>query len=165
MDCNLAEGIAVFVQEKAKYEPRFEEAGWRFLPTPDVRMQPLNKGIAKYLICLDNEREHGVGSVDAMRTQVYATLDAFAKEGVKTVAMNAIHCNALPNPNVRPESYQNGFVEEYVAAHPDAFNTICLVDKRGGFKNFTMQFDVTLEKLIDQFVKNKGISANDLKYK
>lgn len=135
MDCNLAEGIAVFVQEKAKYEPRFEKAGWRFLPTPNASLQPLNKGIAKYLICVDNDRDHGVKSVEDMRAQVVATLDAFAKAGVKTISMNGIRCDDRSDPNIRPEAYQRQFVEEYVAAHPDAFDTICLVDKHGGFNH------------------------------
>ena len=130
---SIAEGIAVFVQEEGKYKPHFQKAGWRFLPTPDVRIQPLNKGIAKYLICLDNERVHGVESVDAMRTQVYTTLDAFAKAGVKTVAMNGIRCDDLPDRNIRPEAYQMRFVEEYIAGHPDAFDIVYLVDLRGGF--------------------------------
>ena len=135
MDCNLAEGIAVFVQEKAKHEPRFEEAGWKFLPTPNASLQHLNKGIAKYLICFDNDRDNGVKSIDDMRAQVVATLDAFAKESVKTIAMNGIRCDDRPDPNIRPEAYQRQYVEEYVAAHPDAFDTICLVDLHGGFKH------------------------------
>ena len=132
---SIAEGIAVFVQEEGKYRPHFQEAGWKFLPTQNATLQPLNKGIAKYLICLDNERVHGVESVDAMRTQVYTTLDAFAKAGVKTVAMNGIKVNEIPDKTSRPEVYQRQFVEEYVAAHPDAFDTICLVDKCGGLNH------------------------------
>lgn len=132
---SIAEGIAVFVQEEGKYRPHFQEAGWKFLPTPNASLQPLNKGIAKYLICLDNERVHGVESVDAMRTQVYTTLDAFAKAGVKTVAMNGIKVNEIPDKTTRPEAYQRQYVEEYVASHPDAFDTICLVDLHGGFNH------------------------------
>ncbi|MBO4632590.1 MAG: hypothetical protein J5858_11765, partial [Lentisphaeria bacterium] len=116
LDDNIAEGIAVFVQEEGKYRPRFQEAGWDFFPTQEVKIQPLNKGIAKYLICLDNERVHGVESIDAMRAQVYATLDAFAKAGVKTVAMNGIKVNEIPDKTSRPEAYQRQYVEEYVAA-------------------------------------------------
>ena len=55
------------------------------------------------------------------------------KGGVKSVAMNGIRCDDRPDPNVRPEAYQKRFVEEYVAAHPDAFDAIYLVDLRGGF--------------------------------
>lgn len=183
LDDNIAEGIAVFVQEEGKYKPHFQKAGWRFLPTPDVRMQPLNKGIAKYLICLDNERVHGVESVDDMRAQVVATLDAFAKESVKTIAMNGIRCDDRPDPNIRPEAYQRQYVEEYVAAHPDAFDTICLVDLHGGFKHccknsitlntkqrrIVMPHDnkneLGLEKMFNEYVKQKDISSDKLEYK
>lgn len=134
LDDNIAEGIAVFVQEDGKYRPRFREAGWDFSPTPDVRIQPLNKGIAKYLICLDNEHEHRVGSIDAMRAQVYATLDAFREAGVRTVAMNGIYIDSYPEKNIRPEAYQRRHVEDYLAEHPNVFKSVSLVDLRGGFR-------------------------------
>ena len=56
-----------------------------------------------------------------------------AKAGAKTVAMNGIRCDSRPDMNIRPEAYQKRFVEEYVAGHPDAFDTVYLVDLRGGF--------------------------------
>ena len=99
--------------------------------TPAAADEPAG-GIVRLFVYVDNS-EKIVSSVDDMRRQVNDTLDAFARGGVRTVAMNGIRCDDRPDPDVRPEAYQKQFVEEYVAAHPDAFEAIYLVDLRGGF--------------------------------
>ena len=68
-----------------------------------------------------------------MRRQVEDTLDALGALGAKTVAMNGIRSYTLPDRASRQETYQRRFVEEYVEKHPGVFETIWLVDKRGGF--------------------------------
>lgn len=69
-----------------------------------------------------------------MREQVKDTLAAFGALGAKTVTMNGIRSRTLPDKTTRPEQYQRQFVEEYVEQHPCVFETIWLVDKRGGFE-------------------------------
>ena len=93
--------------------------------------EPLD-GIARHLVFFDN-MEKEVNTVEDMRRQVDDTLDAFAKLGAKTVAMNGIRSRTLPDKASRPEAYQRRFVDEYVGKHPGVFETIWLVDKRGGF--------------------------------
>lgn len=87
---------------------------------------------ARHLVVFDNlVRE--ILTVEDMREQVNETLSIFAGLGAKTVAMNGIRSRTLPDKTTRPEQYQRQFVEEYLENHPFAFETVWLVDKRGGF--------------------------------
>ena len=89
-------------------------------------------GCTRHLVVFDNlVRE--ILTVEDMREQVNETLSIFAGLGAKTVAMNGIRSRTLPDRTTRPEQYQRQFVEEYLENHPFAFETIWLVDKRGGF--------------------------------
>lgn len=140
LNSDLAEGIAVFVPPgmvgiRLESESFLSMFGMTEFGRPEMVVHapaaPVD-GIVKLFVYVDNS-EKEISSVDDMRKQVNDTLDAFAKGGVKTVAMNGIRCDDRPDENIRPEAYQKQFVEEYVAAHPDAFEAIYLVDLRGGF--------------------------------
>ena len=138
MNDHRTEGIAIFVFELAKYRTFIDKIPLDNIPTADVKVQRLQKplhGITKYLACIDNEGERFIQNVDAMRAAVFATLDAFRKIGARSIAMSGIKVKEIPNQTSRPEAYQRQYVEEYVAAHPDAFDTICLVDLHGGFNH------------------------------
>jgi len=89
-------------------------------------------GITRHLVFFDNLKKK-IETVEDMRRQVEDTLDALGALGAKTVAMNGIRSRTLPDRTSRPEAYQRRFVEEYVEKHPGVFETIWLVDKRGGF--------------------------------
>ena len=140
LNSDLAEGIAVFVPPgmvgiRLESESFLSMFGMTEFGQPEmVVYAPAapGEGIVRLFVYVDNS-EKVISSVDDMRRQVNDTLDAFAKGGVKTVAMNGIRCDDRPDPNVRPEAYQKQFVEEYIAAHPDAFEAVYLVDLRGGF--------------------------------
>ena len=54
-------------------------------------------------------------------------------EGFTFIAMNAIRSRTIPNEKTRCEQYQRKFVEDYLKANPDIFDTVHLVDLRGGF--------------------------------
>ena len=138
---DLAEGIAVFVPQglvgiRLESESFLSMYGMTDFEQPEMVVYTpaaaAPTGVVRLFVYVDNS-EKIISSVEDMRRQVNDTLDAFAKGGVKSVAMNGIRCDDRPDPNVRPETYQKRFVEEYVAAHPDAFDTIYLVDLRGGF--------------------------------
>jgi hypothetical protein len=130
---NLSEGTAIFVFEYGKFTFALQAVGFLGDPTPNMDIRKMSiRGVERYLVCLDNE-QHPVNSVDAMRQQIYDTLDAFRERGVRTVSMNAIKIPNFPDNGERQEAYQKRFVKEYVADNPDAFDTIRLVDKRDGF--------------------------------
>ena len=140
LNSDLAEGIAVFVPPgmvgiRLESESFLSMFGMTEFGRPEMVVfapaAPVD-GIVKLFVYIDNS-EKPVSSVDDMRKQVNDTLDAFAKGGVRTVSMNGIRCDNRPDENIRPEAYQKQFVEEYVAAHPDTFEAIYLVDLRGGF--------------------------------
>lgn len=139
-DTSRAEGVAVFIPmglvgirlEAESFVRPFgvtdlcpKEMVVRSLPEP-------RDGIARHLVYFDNLRKE-VDTVEDMRRQVNDTLDAFAKLGAKTVAMNGIRSRTLPDKSSRQEAYQRRFVDEYVGKHPGLFETVWLVDKRGGF--------------------------------
>ena len=138
MNDHRTAGIAIFVFELDKYKDFIDEIPLDNIPTVDVKVQRLPKPlhrITKFLACIDNEGEHFIQTVDAMRAEVFAVLDAFRKVGARSVAMSSIKVNEIPDKSSRPEAYQRQYVEEYVASHPDAFDTICLVDLHGGFNH------------------------------
>lgn len=137
---NRAEGIAVFIPMglvgiRTEAEAFVSMFGIRnrspkymvvcSLPEPRC-------GIARHLVFFDN-MEKEILTVDDMRQQVNDTLDAFAGLGAKTVAMNAIRSRTLPDEKARCEQYQRKFVEDYLEANPGVFDTVHLVDLRGGF--------------------------------
>lgn len=139
LDPSLAEGIAVFIPQgltaiKSDAEDFFEQmygkkakGAFSFVPVS----KPGEK--LKYL-CLVNNAERQIASVDEMRSQIHKVLDEFARQGVRSVAMNGIRFDDRPDKAVRPEEYLRGIVEEYSAAHPESFEEIILVDFRGGFE-------------------------------
>ena len=148
-DTSRSEGIAVFIPmglvgirlEAEEFLRRFT----RYTPSDSDARNPIAKelvvysrpelsrlGNARHLVVFDNlVRE--ILTVEDMREQVNETLDIFAGLGAKTVAMNGIRSRTLPDKTTRPEQYQRQFVEEYLENHPFAFETVWLVDKRGGF--------------------------------
>jgi hypothetical protein len=136
----LAEGLAIFVPPgmagiRLESEAFLSMSGVTEFRTREIVVRTIaapEEGVARCFVYVDN-KEREVKSVDDMRAQVFAALDAFAKACVKTVAMNGIRCDSRPDMGVSPEEYQKRFVEEYVAGHPDAFKTVYLVDLRGGF--------------------------------
>ena len=142
---DLAEGIAVFIPPgmagiRLESESFLSMFGITEFRTREIVVRVLDaaetgNGAVRCFVYVDNQ-ERGIRSVDDMRAQVFAALDAFAKAGVKTVAMNGIRCDSRPDMTIRPEAYQKRFVEEYVAGHPDAFERIYLVDLRGGFNQY-----------------------------
>ena len=137
---DIAEGIAVFVPPgmagiRLESEAFLSLFGFTEFRTREIVVRMVDapgNGAVRCLVYADNQ-EREIRSVDDMRAQVFATLEAFEKAGAKTVAMNGIRCDDRPDPNIRPEAYQKRFVENYVAGHPDAFEAIYLVDLRGGF--------------------------------
>lgn len=140
LNADLAEGIAVFVPPglvgiRLESESFLSTFGMTEFERPEMIVhkpaQPVD-GIVRFFVYIDNS-EKRISSVDDMRRQVNDTLDAFARSGVKTVAMNRIRCDDRPDQSIRPEAYQKQFVKEYIEAHPDAFEMIYLVDLRGGF--------------------------------
>lgn len=138
MNDHRTEGIAIFVFELAKYRNFIDKIPLDNIPTADVKVQRLQKplhGTTRYLACINNERDHSIQNVDAMRAQVFAVLDAFREKKVRSVAMSGIKVNEIPDQTSRPEVYQRQYVEEYIVANPDAFDTICLVDLHGGFNH------------------------------
>ena len=138
LNYDLADGIAIFLAPGTGFrvdcQSFVRSFGVRDLEPQEmvVCSVPPTRGIARHLVYVDNENKR-INSIEDMRELVIATLDKFAALGAKTVAMNGIRCDDRPDPTIRPETYQKRFVEEYVAAHPDAFEAICLVDLRGGF--------------------------------
>ena len=139
-DTSRSEGIAVFIPMglvgiRAEAEVFVSMFGIRNLRPKNmiVCSWPESKcGIAKHLVFFDN-MEKEIFTVEDMREQVNETLSIFAGLGAKTVAMNGIRSRTLPDKTTRPEQYQRQFVEEYLENHPFAFETVWLVDKRGGF--------------------------------
>ena len=139
-DAGRAEGIAVFipmglVDIRSEAESFVREFGVTDLRPKDMVVCSLPepvRGIARHLVLFDN-LEKEINTVEDMRRQINDTLDVFADLGAKTVAMNGIRSRTLPDKTSRQESFQRRFVEEYVAKHPGVFETIWLVDKRGGF--------------------------------
>ncbi|MBO4632587.1 MAG: hypothetical protein J5858_11750 [Lentisphaeria bacterium] len=142
LNSDLAEGIAVFIPPgmagiRLESESFLSMFGITEFRTREIVVRVLaaleaGDGIVRCIVYADNQ-EREIRSVDDMRAQVFATLEAFEKAGAKTIAMNGIRCDSRPDMNARSEAYQKRFVEEYVAAHPDAFDVIYLVDLRGGF--------------------------------
>ena len=148
-DTSRSEGIAVFIPmglvgirlEAEEFLRRFT----RYTPYDSDARNSITKelvvyslpesflpGCARHLVVFDNlVRE--IRTVDDMREQVNETLSIFAGLGAKTVAMNGIRSRTLPDKTTRPEQYQRQFVEEYLENNPFAFETVWLVDKRGGF--------------------------------
>ena len=142
LNSDLAEGIAVFVPPgmvgiRLESESFLSMFGITEFRTREILVRVLDAaeagdGSVRCFVYVDNQ-EREIKSVNDMRSQVFATLDAFAKAGVKTVAMNGIRCDSRPDMEIRPEAYQKCFVEEYIAGHPDMFDAVYLVDLRGGF--------------------------------
>ena len=142
-DADRAEGIAVFipfglVSIRMDAEEFVRKFGVEDLKPKDMVVRSLPEppcGIIRHLVFFDN-LEKTVHNLEDMRKQVIDTLDAFAKLGAKTVAMNGIRCSEdLPDESVRPEQYQRKYVEEYLESHPGVFETVYLVDERGGFNH------------------------------
>ena len=139
-DTSRAEGIAVFIPMglvgiRAEAEVFVSMFGIRTRRPKDMIVCSLPEprcGIARHLVFFDNmERE--ILTIDDMRQQVNDTLDVFAGLGAKSVAMNAIRSRTLPDEKTRCEQYQRKFVEDYLEANPGIFDTVHLVDLRGGF--------------------------------
>ena len=139
-DTDRAEGVAVFIPMGLVGIRREAEDFVRAFGVTDLRPKKMVvsslpepvRGITRHLVFFDNlERE--IDTVEDMRRQIDDTLDAFAGLGARTVAMNGIRSRTLPDKTSRQEAFQKRFVEEYVGKHPGAFETIWLVDKRGGF--------------------------------
>ena len=139
-DADRAEGVAVFIPAGLAGIRWEADQFVRAFGVTDLRPKGMVvcslpepvRGIARHLVFFDNQKKT-VDTVEDMRRQINDTLDAFANLGAKTVAMNGIRSRTLPDESVRQETCQRQFVEEYVAKHPDVFETIWLVDKRGGF--------------------------------
>ena len=148
-DTSRSEGIAVFIPmglvgirlEAESFVRRFtrytscdHDARTRIAKELVVCSLPelSRPGRARHLVVFDNLIRE-ILTVEDMREQVNETLDIFAGLGARTVAMNGIRCRTLPDKTTRPEHYQRQFVEEYLENHPFAFETVWLVDKRGGF--------------------------------
>lgn len=139
-DTSRAEGIAVFIPMglvgiRAEAEAFVSLFGIRDRRPKDMIIcswPEARCGIARHLVFFDN-MEKEIYTVEDMRRQVNETLDAFAGLGAKTIAMNGIRCRTLPDEKTRCEQYQRKFVEDYLEAHPGIFDTVCLVDLRGGF--------------------------------
>ena len=147
-DTSRSEGIAVFipmglvgirleaeefVRRFTRYTPSDSDARNRIAKELVVYSRPeSSRPGARHLVVFDNLVKE-IRTVEDMREQVVETLDIFAGLGAKTVAMNGIRSRTLPDETARPEQYQRQFVEEYVENHPFAFETVWLVDKRGGF--------------------------------
>ena len=148
-DTSRSEGIAVFIPmglvgirlEAEEFVRRFT----RYTPCDSDARNSIAKelvvyslpessrpGCARHLVVFDNLIRE-IQTVEDMREQVNETLSIFAGLGAKTVAMNGIRSRTLPDKTTRPEQYQRQFVEEYLENHPFAFETVWLVDKRGGF--------------------------------
>ena len=133
IDKNLSEGNAVFVSELAKYRDALRAVGFKGSPLPVGRKEDgsLVVPVENSLACIDLEGERIIKSLDELHELVFATLDAFRNLGVKTLSMNGI--KYYPDIS-NSRKYQRQYVEKYIAQYPDAFDTICLVDKYGGFK-------------------------------
>ena len=147
-DTNRSEGIAIFIPRGlvgirleaeefvrgfTRYTPSDSDARNRIAKELVVYSLPeSSRPGARHLVVFDNLVKE-IRTVEDMREQVVETLDIFAGLGAKTVAMNGIRSRTLPHETARPEQYQRQFVEEYVENHPFAFETVWLVDKRGGF--------------------------------
>lgn len=139
-DTSRAEGIAVFIPMglvgiRAEAEAFASMFGIRTRRPKDMIVCSLPEpryGIARHLVLFDN-MEKEIHTVEDMRRQVNDTLDVFAGLGAKSVAMNAIRSRTLPDEKTRCEQYQRKFVEDYLEANPGIFDTVHLVDLRGGF--------------------------------
>ena len=153
LNYDLAEGIAIFLAPgtglRVDCQSFVRSFGVKDLNPQEmvVCSVPPTRGIARSLVYVDNGNKR-INSIEDMQGQVIATLDKFAELGARTVAMNGIRCNDLPDQNIRPEAYQRLFVEEFVADHPDTFDVINLVDLRSGFKD-------PIDGIIDLLI-NKG---------
>lgn len=139
-DTDRAEGVAVFIPAGLVGIRWEAESFVRSFGVTDLRPnkmvvcsqpEPVG-GIARYLVFFDNQ-EKEIRTVEDMRRQVNDTLDEFAALGAKTIAMNGIRSRTVPDETTRQETYQRQFVEKYIGKHPGVFETVWLVDKRGGF--------------------------------
>ena len=138
LNAEIAEGIAIFLpvgltEIRPDGEKFFTRASGK-MPSgarSDAPAKP-GTGLLKHLILIDNQIREITG-IEDMRSQIIEVLDTFAELKLKSAAMNGIRCGNLPDRTARPEQYQRQFVEEYLAAHPDAFEKIVLADARGGF--------------------------------
>ena len=145
-DFSRAEGIAIFIKKSSPIRLEAQEflryVGVRE-PRPSTLVLgalPKAVGIVKYLAYFNNS-EMDV-SLDVMHTEIFIALDALNRLGARTVAMNGIFCDKLPDKAIRPSFYsslntpepcQKWLVEDYLDEHPNIFDKIFLVDLRGGF--------------------------------
>lgn len=139
LDPSLAEGIAVFIppglafinhNARAFFEQmcgKKAEGAFSFVPVSKP------EGKLKFLCLVDNT-ERQIASVDEMRSQIHKVLDAFARQEVRSVAMNGIRFDDRPDKATRPEQYLRRIVEENLAEYPESFEEIILVDLYGGFE-------------------------------
>ena len=70
-----------------------------------------------------------------MQNLIYQILNTFRTKSIKSVAMNGIYCNNLPNKKIGSEKYHWQIIQEYLLLYPDVFDEILLVDLKGGFNN------------------------------
>jgi hypothetical protein len=137
LDRSLAEGIAVFIPEgltaiNPDANDFFQQVTGR-APAGAFEFAAVRSGEGQLkFLCLVDNNERKINSIDDMRSQIEEVLNAFAGKGVKSIAMNGIRCDNR-DQTIRPEKYQRQFVEEYLAKHPGVFEKIILVDARGGF--------------------------------
>ena len=140
LDNNLAEGIAIIIPpglNALKVDGKmFYHQMTSSFPVDEFTVKEVNssRGKLKHILYI-NTAESSIIDITSMQNLIYQILNTFRTKSIKSVAMNGIYCNNLPNKKIGSEKYHWQIIQEYLLLYPDVFDEILLVDLRGGFNN------------------------------
>lgn len=157
---NSADGVAIFVMcGLTAFRPNARE----YIRTFGGRTD-LSNGLAMFskhaeqgdITCLyDENRNNKIYDIGELHAIVDRTLNFFAERGVRRVAMNGIRIKSIISHEHFAEASLLAEVKDWCSAHESAFESIDLVDKRGGFGRIT--FSMSKEgKATDPKAKDVG---------
>ena len=137
---NAADGVAIFVMCGL--------TGFRPNARDYVRTLGNSIGCHEGLTMFSKRTEHGdilfiydenpdnkIYELNEMHDLVDKTLELFAGNGVRRIAMNGIRITPENTQEHLAEKHLVAFVRSWCAAHKGVFKTIDFVDKGGGFDN------------------------------
>ena len=84
-------------------------------------------------IDIDTDEIDWVEDTEDMHIVLDSLLDEAMANNCSIIAMNGIRAKTKPDNHVRSEKYQIQFIKEWLDLHPDVFEKIYLIDRRGGF--------------------------------
>ena len=135
---NSVEGVAIFVMCGLT---AFRSNAREYVRTFGERTD-LNNGLAMFfkhtehgdLTCLyDENRDNKIYDIGELYALVDSTLNFFAERGIRRVAMNGIRIKPENSREHLAEVSLLAAVKDWCSWHESAFESVDLVDKRGGF--------------------------------